>query len=339
MDMEIIEPYYAKKIIVVQTGTTYRENLGDGDTGYSCFISYELYSSVPNLIFNNEDWIETFGLISKQLRQSHFESTNSLWTNETKERYDAKEKRFINDSIPQLFSYPINEEPIINQFKTKRIIEILNGSKSPYHYDFFTSNENILKTYWGDMYKRNLNPEREGCPYKIDLLKDTNVSDMPLPNLLNDNKLHIYLDLGVEQIAEDFYGIFIYSNIENLFNFLPFELSDQIVSIIKNAPGSLSKKLIEIVYLLNDYVEWWGYNKKFGWHPEPIIKYFIGNEIVCKHKCFVDNFNQKVQICRYIQELKSKKGTINNCNIDLFDNSIKDNKNNLDFNNNLNIFE
>lgn len=299
------------KVVIVQSIDMHSENLGDGDDGYQFKISYKLYSNVPKLLFAQSDWIRTYYLCKCELEPKEYFLLNCISAQEETISYNPETQQFIQDYpirhigyIPKLseFSDPYWH---INYIKTERFRNIFNASNSPQYLIAQKSNINIGDYKW---ISKSFDKDTAECKYEIDLIEDTNVKELSLPNYIGKDTIDIYLCLPSIYIQETNSVIYyLASNIPNAFEFIPYEICSELFSFItcksweQKHRGDYIKgeKICVVIQRINEVIKRWGNISKK-------IKFHVGNELICQHRIPVDLLFQKNRINLLISQLKGK---------------------------------
>lgn len=302
------------KILVAQSTTIHRENLGEGDDGFQILTRYELFSNSPTLYFSSENWIKAFYLCQCELESKEYFSLNHISGEESTISFDVKNGEYVQLNPLSKFVYsPISSDyfaPIfyLNPYKTERICNILQRFDQTHIYIASICEKNLIpKNQWDD--KVPLDFAQNECHYKIDLLRNSNIGEFSLPKAISSNSLDIYLCIISEYCADNNeIKYYLSSNISNVIDFIPerirIELNNYIGckswEQIHNGDDIKGQKICQVVKKINESIKAWGY---IG----PNITFHVGNELVCQYKVPLSILHEMNRVAWLFKEMKSNQ--------------------------------
>lgn len=285
-----------EKLFVVQNNDSRYKRDSDKDLIYNLEISFTLYCSEP-IIELKKKWWEALYYCQCELEAWHAEEVYTIWLGESTTTFNDS-GRFVDHDV---IHYPLIKGVIVNQFRSQRICDILNWSLGYKKYYFERPESGIISEYGGDMYDKKLFPADLGCPYAIDLIKNSNLKYLEIPTYISKTRwnFNIYLCLGRREGIADEVGIgnssdnIIFSNVENLYDIIPnclrYEVFNQLSLYV--VPGQQIQNFID---QLNTEVE--THKTKY-----PPIKFHVGNRLFCKYETPVNLFNEEYRMWKALK--------------------------------------
>lgn len=301
------------KLSVVQRTNIICQNLGDGDDGYQITTNYILLSDKPVLSFNQKNWVSALYLCQCDLEPKEYFLLNQISGAEATVSFDIEIGEYIQYNPIESLDYlvddcdSINPRFFVNQFRTERICNILQHFNKDYLYIPYLPKENLLAINRYDHRPTPIDKNRFECLYEIDLIKNSNISELQKPEPISSNTLDIYLCIPSKYLMESGETqYFLASNIPDVIEFIPEGIRSELYNLIcsykyyKINQGDYIKgqKITKAIKMLNNSVERWSYG--------PTIRFHIGSEYVCKHKIPVDFLIQKYRAAYIFQQLKNQ---------------------------------